>query len=212
MSLTAEELQAQADAKAKAEAEVKAKAEAEAKAKADADAKAAEPPKYEPKDPNKVAAQAEFYSKNLGDLEVLIREVEKKAGVKLIEEPDTTKPDTEARVARLEIENAKLKAATKYKLSEDDVAILDGNPEQIEVKAKYLADRIAHATQQATNAASEAASKLGNEAKAGDKTGPPIPKMGPFSKNIDPKVLEQRAMDDLTKAVAAGQGPKTRYD
>lgn len=209
MSMTAEELQAQADAKAKVEPEAKAKAEAEAKAKAVADAKAA-PPTYEPKDPNKVNAQADFYAKNPNDLYALLKKVEEKSGIKIIEEPDTTKPDTEARVARLEIENAKLKAATKYKLSEDDVAILDGSPEQIEAKAKYLAERIEHAKTEAASASAEAIAKL--QGKPDEKGGPPLPKQLPFNKNIDPKVLEQRAMDDLTKAINTGQGPKTRYE
>lgn len=79
-------------------------------------------------------AEARKANKLVTDQAARIKELEAKAD-------ETPKEDTE-RLAALEVEAARSKAALKYGLSIDDAAVLKGTPAEIDADAKYWADKL----------------------------------------------------------------------
>lgn len=79
-------------------------------------------------------AEARKANKLAADQAVRIAELEAKA-------TETPKEDTN-RIAALEVDAARSKAALKYGLSLDDAAVLKGTPAEIDSDAKYWADKL----------------------------------------------------------------------
>lgn len=57
-------------------------------------------------------------------------------------ESNQAPPDSEQRIANLEIQLARSQAVSKFGLSEEDAALLKGSPEQIMKDAEYWSDRL----------------------------------------------------------------------
>lgn len=98
-----------------------------------------EDPKYEPP-PDNIKNQAAFLIRDAEKggkaLPQLLAELAEQ-GLVIEGDGDDTAKLTE-RVAKGEQENAKLQAVVKYNLSEDDLAILSGTPDEIMARAAYL--------------------------------------------------------------------------
>ena len=62
-------------------------------------------------------------------------------------ESNQAPPDSEERIANLELQLARSKAVSKFGLSEDDAALLKGTPDQILQDAEYWAERVKSANQ-----------------------------------------------------------------
>ena len=179
----------------------KAVDEAAARKIAEEAAKKPPDPKYEPP-PDNIKRQAEYLKRDMEKggkaLDQLMGELAKDG---IVQEAAGDSPELLARLDRQERDNARLRAGIKYQLSEDDIAIIDGSPDEIDRKAKYMRERI-----------DTVVAKAKDDPKEGDEPGGKKPETKPSAPSFekyrtqasDPKAAIAQAEADMAESIAEG--------
>jgi hypothetical protein len=171
----------------------------------DADKKPADPT-YEPP-PDNIVKQAAYLKRDAEKggkaVEQLLTELTAQGLV--IEQADGVGSSDQAeRIDKMERDNARLKAGIKYELSEDDIAILDGTPDEIDSKGKYMRERIDTAVLKGGERKDDDPNKPGTP----PETKPDAPSFEKYvTRPADPQAAIKQAEADMAESWAAGNRP-----